>query len=121
MKCNNKKIRARKHPALNNARIMADVEDEKARLRQQIEELRALKQVMAASAGGPATLGTLVLDVLSELVDDEIASVAFEFHRAMRLGLFCPCTPASPAHTCVDLARVPALVLNGRVRADTEG
>jgi hypothetical protein len=80
---------------------MADVEAEKARLRQQIDELRALKQVMAASAHGPATLGSLVLDVFSELVDAEVTSVAFEVHRTVRLGLLCPCNPTTPAHKWV--------------------
>jgi hypothetical protein len=79
---------------------MADdaVEAEKAQLRAQIEELRALRAAVAAGAGGPATLGSLVLDVLVELVDEEIFASALDMHRTVRLGLFCPCSPGSAPH-----------------------
>ncbi len=79
----------------------ADDEAEKAFLRGQITALRALKQSLAPDATGPITVGSLVLDVLTELVDDSILEVIFDFHRMVRLGLVCPCVASSAAHKYV--------------------
>ncbi len=84
--------------ATATASATASEADEIARLRRKVEELRALKDSLASSQNSPVTLGSLVVDVLTELVDEMVVEVAFDFHRMVRLGLFCPCLASTPPH-----------------------
>lgn len=45
-------------------------------------------------------MGTLMNDIAVQLIDELLLESIFEFHRLVKLGLFCPCS--DPQHEYVD-------------------
>jgi len=61
-----------------------------AELRAKLDTLEDYQVQARASASEDWTVGSLMVDVLEELVDDSIFAVVIEEHRKIKLGLHCP-------------------------------
>ncbi len=73
---------------------------EEEELRRKIDEVKEFTTLYLAHRDS-CTVGTMMIDILEELVDDMSLSVAFEFHRSVKLGLICPCSSWDASHQYV--------------------
>lgn len=82
----------------------------KRELRQKIAELKELQKALESTSGedtagnggglqpSAQALDSVAEDVFDELVGQLSLSVAFDFHRMVKLGLVCPCSGDDSDH-----------------------
>ena len=77
-----------------------DEAEQERELLRKIKELQNFHALLAQhnADGGGLTVGGLMNEVAVDLIDELSVDAVFEFHRLVKLGLYCPCSDPKHEH-----------------------